>query len=139
MERPIESLYDFRGTGHQPGFPFVAAALFILFVVMAAIGWVGGLHGGLFSATAGAGFATGALVPAIISLAIVASWIHSCRQAERDHYFDYLAVTEVSTLIAARASPEMDEASRQAITEFLNERHPGWSFGGSIDQCASDS
>ena len=76
-----------------------------------------------------------AMVILPISLAVSAIWpiyFWRCRVRDREGplYRIHLMSVDVATLVRAQRSPELDERSRELITEFLNENHPGWSFDG---------
>jgi hypothetical protein len=56
--------------------------------------------------------------------------LHGCKAS----YSDYLGELDPSQLVAALASPKIDERSQSAITGFLNEHHFDWSVDDSGGQ-----
>ena len=101
-----------------------------LFLVVGFAGYFGAMIGQVPTQT-GAGLAIASSIPLACGVLLIMRWLNERHRAERCVYEDELSLTDVAVLIQARTSPELDERSRELITEFLNTNHPGWSFDGS--------
>jgi hypothetical protein len=101
--------------------------LFATFVILSAIGWFGAFAGVLRPLLA-AFILTVSVVPAGMGIYRVIAKGEARGRETQARYFDYLSTLSIATLTVARRSPELDKDSHRAMTAFLNERHPGWSY-----------